>query len=189
MSSEEELLDRLRLAKVPPRMRHLRLADLTTWPPKALLCANDWAQSGGVLYLYGPNGTGKTTLAVAALCELLRRRPGGLFMDAQELGALAGNDYSSGEPMQAMRIASKRKPLVLDDLGQERHNAQVAEVIKRAVRTRLDAGVPLIITSNFRVSELGARPHYSTWLASRLADVSLVTQLQFSGPDHRLRPR
>jgi DNA replication protein DnaC len=164
-------------------MADLSLQALTGWPPLAIAAARTWVADGGQLFLTGPNGTGKTSLAVAALLDRLRRRPGGRFITATELGAMYSADFDTGEPTRALAIAKRKAPLVLDDLGQERHNAQVAEIVKVAINARIEAGAPLILTSNFTPAQLAARELYGTWLGSRLA---VMRQLHMGGRDHRL---
>jgi DNA replication protein DnaC len=170
-------------AGIPANLQNLAFRDLATWPGDIVLIAHQWSIAGGGLFLHGPNGTGKTTLAAAAAWALLERADV-QWVKAASLAYWVQADFKSDEYRRAMALAGSAGALVLDDLGQEMHNATAAAVIRDTIEARIDAGAPLLITSNNLISELAARPFYGPWLGSRLA--GYCRQFELAGRDHRL---
>lgn len=182
-AAQRRLADQRAGAGIPHHLQDRTLRELDGWPGDIVLIAHQWTIAGGGLFIHGPNGTGKTTLAAAAAWELLQRTPV-RWVRAASLAYWALADFSSPEYRQALKLAGTSGALVLDDLGQEQHNTTAAAVIRDTIEARIDAGAPLLITSNYLLSELAARPHYGTWLGSRLA--GYCRQYELAGPDHRL---
>jgi DNA replication protein DnaC len=168
---------------MPRHLQGREFADLATWPGDVVLAAHAWSIEGGGLYLWGPNGTGKTTLAAAAAWAALEHR-NVRWIKAATLATFANADFDSEDFREAKRLMRSRDALVIDDLGQEPHTVSAAGLICNVLDARLDARAPLLITSNHRVSGLAAREHYGTWLGSRLA--GYCQQWELGGRDHRL---
>jgi DNA replication protein DnaC len=78
---------------------------------------------------------------------------------------------------------------VLDDLGKENPTEWSRGVLITALDTRIEHGIPVLITSNLTVPELAAKYTFTfdsgDWLASRLA--GYFRQYQMPGIDRRLQ--
>jgi DNA replication protein DnaC len=134
-------------------------------------------RTGKGLYLWGPNGTGKTHLAVAAS----RAVPKSLFVNTLYLFDQLKESYSTGEPCRIFNYARRADFLVLDDLGSERPSGWVQERLYALVNTRWDEMLPTLVTSNHAPAKL------EEVLGSRTASRILGTCLTIfiDGPDHR----
>ena len=172
-------------AGLPLAYHGLSLSELGSqgWPGDVVMAAHTWTVQGGGLYLFGPNGTGKTTLAAAAAWAALQRFEL-RWIRAAQLARWALADYDSDEFKAADRLVESSTALILDDLGQEIAAGAAANKIKEAIEHRVENGLPLLITSNYRVSQLAARESYGQWLASRVA--GYCRQYELAGRDHRL---
>lgn len=184
--------DQLRLARrrrasgLPERFWTLRLDDVELPTPthaKAVHALRGFCQDAGSVFLHGPVGVGKTTLAAAACAQLLHDRRVH-FASAPELILGLAADFGSETRARAQQVLDSRDPLVLDDLGQERASEHAREVLFRAIADRITAGVRLVVTSNLPPSALAGR--YGGWLASRLAGD--LTPFLLPGADRRLQP-
>lgn len=189
------------------RARAARFAEDAVWerrlersgiPPRYREATHRWAErmagmamDGQGFYVWGRNGTGKTTLACAAALICMRR---GLdvrfatatrlldelrdFGDAQRrlLDAMAKCDLLVVDDLGKEGAATPRAAEKLFDLFNERYNGQT-----------LTAPRPVIVTSNFprggvagRVSEGGA----GVAIASRLNEMCRAVEM--GGEDRRL---
>ncbi len=74
--------------------------------------------------------------------------------------------------------------LVIDDLAIERDTEYTAEIVQNVVDSRYRAGLPLIVTTNLKISEL-MQPHdiRKKRLYSRLKEMCLM--IEVSGEDRR----
>lgn len=104
------------------------------------------------LLLYGPNGVGKTHLAVGILKAVMRTRGArGFFFETRELLKLVRDTYNRSVAETEMDVLApvlKADVLVLDDLGAERTSDWVQETLGLVVNTRYNERRPTIFTSN-----------------------------------------
>lgn len=104
------------------------------------------------LLLYGPNGVGKTHLAVGMLKAVMRTRGArGFFFETRELLKLVRDTYNRSVAETEMDVLApvlKADVLVLDDLGAERTSDWVQETLGLVVNTRYNERRPTIFTSN-----------------------------------------
>lgn len=146
----------------------------------------DMAANGQGFYIHGPNGTYKTTLAMAAGIKLLR---GGR-------NVFAITTYDLMDAMRSRRDEDRTlfsracacEVLILDDLGKEASNTPYACERLFAIIDKRDKDMkPVIVTSNYRLSEIAkniTEGDVGTAIASRLA--SSCKQVALEGEDRRL---
>ncbi len=140
------------------------------------------------LLLYGPYGTGKTGLAVAALQAGIADDPGDsyLFITVPALLDRIRQTYGPGaalpesEVLQAVKSVSF---LVLDDLGAERVSDWVQEKLFTIINHRHDEKLTTIFTSNLTIEELGAHiGERTTWRICEMAEI-----IELAGPNLRAK--
>jgi len=150
----------------------------------------DWSCESG-LYLFGPVGAGKSHAAVALVKRWavhrtklgLGARPVWLNMPTailQTLGEFSKGD--SGKPGKLWDAATEADLLVLDDLGVEQTKDWVRLRLYGLVEYRLHNALPMIVTSNLSLGDLGSYLG-SPQIASRLSQV--CAQVSFVGKSDR----
>ncbi len=110
------------------------------------------------LLLIGPQGVGKTHLAVAVLRELIGRGHEGVFFDYQNLleRIRAGyNEKIGASTREAYLTALEAEVLLLDDLGAHRVTDWVEDTITSIITSRCNNRKPLIATTNFPDPDMG----------------------------------
>lgn len=162
-------------------------------PPRYRGAAHPWAQkmaddaaNGQGFYITGPNGTGKTTLAMAAGLRLIEA--------GRKVFAVATYDLMDAmrsrkaEEREVFDRAASCHVLILDDLGKEASNTGYAcERLFAIIDKRDKAMLPTIITSNYRLSEIAkniTEGAVGVAIASRLA--ASCKQVALEGEDRRL---
>lgn len=134
--------------------------------------------TGRGLYLWGPNGTGKTHLAVA----ITRHFGHSLFVNTVHLFDALKDSYALKERCEIFDAARHVKLLVLDDLGSERPSGWVQERFYSLLSSRWDEMLHTVVTSN--VSPRDLKTIIGPSAASRVLGSCLT--LHVDGPDHRL---
>jgi DNA replication protein DnaC len=176
---------------LPVALRKLNLQELDVDGRQlALRAADEFADGARLgLALTGAIGTGKTTIAAAAIRAGVER---GTFRQAAWLSAPAaaidlGRDF--GDPARARVLAALTATsgaLVLDDLDKVRPNQGAAEALFAAIDGCGVRRRPLAVTSNLMPSELAKRypaPH-GTAIASRIVGYCGEVH-KISGQDRR----
>lgn len=176
---EAEEARQLCRAGIPPRYREATHA-------YAGKMAN-MARDGQGFYIHGPNGTGKTTLAMAA----------GIILVHMGVGVCVLSTYDLMDAMRSRRDedralferASTCDVLILDDLGKEASNtAYACERLFAIIDKRDKAGLPTIVTTNYLLSEIAKKiteGAIGVAIASRLR--GSCKQVPLDGDDWRLK--
>lgn len=181
--TERDRLERYRKAGVKPRFLSAD-AECAEYVNDVL---------GGLgLYICGPIGTGKTHLASSiakGLCDSLVN-----VRITSTLDILADIRSSFGtksfDEDDVFRSLSKCGVLVIDDLGKEAPTEWVLSMLYRVVNDRYDNLKPMVVTSNYRKSELAKRlagggpAETSVAIVSRLSEMCRTVEL--SGADRRV---
>jgi len=137
---------RLTRANVDPRYLGYAREGYIDWPAEADAFLAD---PQGFLCITGPNGSGKTRLAVAILDELLQRGWQGRYANAKDLADEARilDQYGrlTDEAIAEQRACDAAQILLLDDLFSEA--AFKATHIRQRVEHRYRKAKPILITS------------------------------------------
>lgn len=167
-----QIEDLLAGAGVPPRYRRCSLENYQGPLPA----------ERPVMLLGGP-GTGKTHLAVAYLRQWIINfgAVGAWFCRVLDLLRRLRQGFDGGEDLIS-RYGRELLFLVLDDLGAEMATDFAVQAVYDLVDLRYAHNLPLIITSNLDIREIGDM--YGTHFLSRLQEMGEVVEL--SGPDRRL---
>jgi len=138
------------------------------------------------IMMRGRTGCGKTHLAVAILCEVIRRGHTGRFWNFQELLARLRESYNNanseteGEILDSIANADL---VVLDDLGSENTTDWVRDRLYLIVNRRYESEKPMVITTNCSESELDQRIGQRT--ASRFYEMCGLPFPNFPDADWR----
>jgi DNA replication protein DnaC len=170
---------RRRAADLPASLRDQAFDGFSHFAAEA--AAKRWAIEGGGLCLYGPVGVGKTRLAAAACWAALEQRPV-RWISVPRLLVRVRSSFDDASRAEAIRVVAGRTAVVLDDLDKASSTDFGREILFPCVDERVEAGAPLLVTTNLRLSELGER--YGDWIMSRLAGYCEVFEM--AGADRRL---
>lgn len=145
------------------------------------------ALDGQGFFIHGPNGTGKTTLAMAAAILLTELDASVMAVSTYDL--MDAMRSRKDEDRSLFERAASCRVLVLDDLGKEASNtAYACERLFAIVDRRDKALLPTIVTSNFSLDDIARRitgGAVGSAIASRLA--MSCKQISLDGDDMRLK--
>lgn len=143
--------------------------------------------SGTGLYLYGPNGTGKTMCGTIVLKTMMARGYSGYwttFMDLIE-GKKSGFDDPEAKEWFVRQIRNSDF-LLIDDPGKEQTSGErqinfQTSLLDEVVRHRNGMQLPTIITANYSAETFEQR--YGKSISSLLSEGAI--QIRFDGQDYR----
>lgn len=113
---------------------------------------NEYKRTGRGLLLHGPVGTGKTFYAACIANRLIDRGYGVLVTNFAELVNRLQNTFDGKQAI--MDELDRCSLLVIDDLGAERSNDYMQEIVYNIVDRRYRVGLPLIVTTNLPMTEI-----------------------------------
>jgi DNA replication protein DnaC len=142
-------LERRREASgIPRHLRGLDWGDPLPQHGPAVAAAQAWADDSlAGLFLGGTSGVGKSHLAGAAAWRYLDRRSL-RWITATDLLAYSKSDFGSDEHAKALEVVTGTTALVIDDLDKVPPRDYAAQLLFGAIQKRVDAGAPLLVTSN-----------------------------------------
>ena len=144
-------------------------------------------KNGVGMILKGTVGTGKTSLAVAVLREVIRRYGGGYFIPMVSLmDRLLSMSKGDRDEFERFEKRIRSTPLlVLDDLGAEHESSWVRTKIDAIITERHNRLLPVIITTNLKANEI--LEGYRERVYDRLKNSSIV--VNFTGASMRSAPK
>ncbi len=171
---------RLEQSELPAALHELHLSEASPGP--AADAAKAWA-TGGIqgLCFTGNVGVGKTWLAAAATWERLKEHSV-RWVSAARLMSELRSGFNSKAKAQADRIIAGNGAIILDDLDKVNPTEYGREVMFTTIDGRVEAGAPLLVTTNEAMSDIALR--LGDPIASRLAGYCRVVRM--TGEDRRL---
>jgi DNA replication protein DnaC len=130
----------------------------------------------------GPVGVGKTHLAAAVCGDLLMRREAIRWVSVPELFAQLRTSFGDDAHKAASEVVIGRGGIVLDDLDRGSASDFGCEVLYTVINGRIEAGAPLIVTTNMLPEQLAER--LGDAIVSRLVGYCRVVEM--AGVDRRL---
>lgn len=111
------------------------------------------------LFIAGDIGTGKTYLASCLSADLIRRKVQVRWCNVGDVLRAIRSCFDQKHITEDEIIKRFTTPrvLVLDDLGKERPTEWAVEQLFSIINTRYDAGLPLIVTTNYGGADLVKR--------------------------------
>ncbi len=141
--------------------------------------AEDFHLPCGNLLLRGKTGLGKTHLSLSIATEVIKKGYNVIYGSVPDL--LRKLDKEKFEGNEVMNLLETADLLILDDLGAEMDNRLYTSLLYSLINTRLNASMPMIISTNLEYRELGQK--YDERLSSRLMTMN---GLYFAGKDIRV---
>jgi DNA replication protein DnaC len=145
------------------------------------------AYKGKSLFICGKSGVGKTVLACCLLKYQIRQEHRCKFINYPDFINRLRNMYFKNNPEEspydyAESIAQFDGWLCLDDIGVENQTDYTKQITYYIINSREINELPVIITSNFRLSDLADK--IDSRIASRISGI--CEKLEMTGKDMRL---
>lgn len=133
------------------------------------------------LFISGKTGLGKTHLSLAIAEKLLTRGWNVLYDSTINYLTKIESEYYGRTDGDTLSVLMEADLLILDDLGSEYDKPFYTSTIYNIINTRLNKGIPTIISTNLNPAEIEAR--YEPRIVSRL--LTMYDYLKFTGKDVR----
>lgn len=146
--------------------------------------AEDFSLNSTSLFLLGRTGLGKTHISIAIAKKVTERGftvAYGSLLNYLRIIEKEHFGRSENTETDTMQILINTDLLILDDLGSEFRTSFSESAIYNIINSRINLGLPTIISSNLSTSEL--QKNYNDRIISRL--FSVFTTLMFVGEDVR----
>lgn len=137
--------------------------------------------SAGIL-MKGKTGLGKTHLSLAIANAVIDKGYSVIYTSTPDLLRKIEKEHFGGNfETDTAGLAQETDLLILDDLGAEFESKFNTSVLYNILNSRMNSGKPVIVNTNFEISELQQR--YGDRIVSRLLTMELLT---FVGNDIRI---
>ena len=133
------------------------------------------------IFISGKTGLGKTHLSLAIAERLLNQGWDVLYDSTINYLTKIESEYYGRSEGDTLNILLNADLLILDDLGSEYEKAFYTSTIYNIINTRLNKGIPTIISTNLTPAEI--EPRYDARIVSRL--LTMYDYLKFTGKDVR----
>lgn len=144
--------------------------------------ANSFSSASNSIFMLGKTGLGKTYLSASIANSLLQKGFNVAFDSIQNyLRAIENEHFGRSQNSDTLQVLLDTDLVILDDLGSEFLSPFYLSTIYNIMNSRLNRGVPTIISTNMSFDELQSR--YDDRIISRLT--GMFTCLRFFGADVR----
>jgi len=144
---QQQLADE-RIRFIPPRYKSCTFESFVTDKPSII----DHMEAGGSAILYGPNGTGKTHLAYAAVRHQIEQGNDARYILAADFFALVKQEFSTGR--QDYKPYYSCPYLVIDEID-KRYGSQTEFIaLYRLINHRYNEMLPTVLITNSGKEEL-----------------------------------
>ena len=142
----------------------------------------DFSLESQSMFFVGKTGLGKTFLSSAIAKELMQKGYNVAFDSIQNfLRAIENEHFGRVFGTDTLQTLIDTDLLILDDLGSEFNSPFYASALYNIINTRLNKGVPTIISSNLSLKDLQSK--YDDRIISRITGMFSI--LNFFGNDIR----
>ena len=143
---------------------------------------NDFDLGSPSIFMYGETGLGKTHLSLAIAGEVVKKGYGVIYSSAQNLFSKMEREHFSRESdNEDTTSILECDLLIIDDLGAEFSTQFTVSSLYNIINTRLQSGLPVIISTNLPIKEFEAK--YTRRVTSRI--FGCYATLAFFGNDIR----
>ncbi|MEG0614941.1 MAG: ATP-binding protein [Oscillospiraceae bacterium] len=149
--------------------------------------ANSFSLNSHSIFMLGMTGLGKTHLSLSIAKTVIEKGYNVAYDSiVNYLRLIEKEHFSRTNPdVDTLQLILSTDLLILDDLGSEFESSFYTSTIYNIINTRLNKGLPTVISSNFSSAELQKR--YDDRIISRL--LTMYDYLRFVGNDIRQMKR